>query len=336
MTISSLRRRATIDDVAELAGVSRSAVSRTFTAGACVSPQMRSRVERAAQSLGFKPNALARGLTKQRNQLVAFVAGYQHNLYDAGYHDLLLSRLQADGFRVLLVHIGRSGEVGRALLEALDFPVSVAVVAGGSIDEASIAECTRLSTPVVLCTGEFSGLQGVDCINSDNAGGTRAALDHLVSSGRRRIACIAGTPGMFATRERLDAFHLGMQAHGYEPAGIAYGDFTFEGGLRAAQSLLTGAPRPDALLCANDAMALGALTAARDLGGLRLPQDLAVIGFDDIPLAAWPNFQLSTVRNPVAEKAEVICERVRLRTQNPHCEPVNLRFPTPLVLRQTA
>ena len=85
---------------------------------------------------------------------------------------------------------------------------------------------------------------------------------------------------MFATRERLDAFRQGMQTHGYEAAGIAYGDFTFEGGLRAAQSLLAGTPRPDALLCANDAMALGALTAARDLGGLRLPQDVAVIGFD--------------------------------------------------------
>lgn len=336
MSSPPFRRRATIDDVAQLAGVSRSAVSRTFTEGASVSAPMRSRVEQAAQALGYKPNALARGLTKQSNRLVAFVSGYQHNLYDAGYHDLLLSRLQADGFRVLMVHIGRNGDVGRSLLEALDYPVSVAIVAGGSIDEASIAECIRLNTPVVLCSGEFFGLQEVDCINSDNAGGTLAALDHLVASGRRRIACIAGTPGMFASRERLDAFRHGMRTHGCAEAGIVYGDFTFEGGMRAAQALLSGAARPDALLCANDAMALGALTVATETCGLRIPDDLAVIGFDDIPLADWPNFQLSTVRNPVAEKAELICERVRLRTLNPRCAPINIRFPTPLVLRRTA
>jgi DNA-binding LacI/PurR family transcriptional regulator len=336
MTSSSLGRRATIADVAALAGVSRSAVSRAFTLGASVSPQTRARIEQAAHALGFKPNALARGLTKQENRLVAFVAGYQHNLYDAGFHDLVLSGLQAAGFRVLLVHIERAGDVGRALLEALDYPVSVAVVAGGSIDEASISACIRLRTPIVLCTGEVLGIDGVDCINSDNAGGTLAALAHLIAGGRRRIACIAGTRGMFAARERLQAFHQGMQAHGLEAAGVEHGDFTFEGGMRAAQALLSASQAPDALLCCNDAMAIGALTAARELGGRRVPEDLAIIGFDDIPMASWPNFQLSTVRNLVAEKASLICERVRLRTQDSQCAAINQRFSTPLVVRRTA
>jgi DNA-binding LacI/PurR family transcriptional regulator len=335
MTPSFLNRRATIGDVAKLAGVSRSAVSRTFTQGASVSPATRTRVEAAARTLGYKPNALARGLTKQTTQLVAFVSGFQNNLYDANYHDLVLSGLQTDGFRVLHVHIGSGGEVGRALLDALDFPVAVAVVAGGSIDEASVAECMRLSTPIVLCTGEIL-LQGVDCINSDNVGGVRVALDHLVQSGRRRIACIAGTPGMFATRERLDAFHQGMAEHGLPIAGIEHGQFSFESGLQAAQRLLGGAPSVDAILCANDAMALGALVAVREIAGRRVPEDVAILGFDDIPQAAWPNFLLSTVRNPVAEKAQAICERVRLRVRNPHCEPVNLRFQMPLKLRHTA
>lgn len=124
MTLPSLCRRATIDDVAKLAGVSRSAVSRAFTEGACVSPQMRLRVEQAAQTLGYNPRAGAR--TDQAEQPAGRLRRrlLQHNLYDAGYHDLVLSRLQADGFRVLLAYIGHSGDVGRALLEALDFPVS--------------------------------------------------------------------------------------------------------------------------------------------------------------------------------------------------------------------
>lgn len=335
MNPPTLRRRATIDDVAELAGVSRSAVSRTFTTGASVSPHTRERVEQAARTLGFKPNALARGLTKQSTRLIAFVSGYQDNLYDATYHDLVLSGLQADGFRVLHVHIGGVGEAGRALLDALDFPVSVAVVAGGSIDEESVAECIRLRTPVVLCTGEI-GIESVDCINSDNAGGTYAALVHLVAGGRRHIACIAGTPGMFATRERLDAFRAGMRSSDLSPEGVESGNFTYEGGMQAALRLLRQNSLPDALLCANDAMALGALTVAREILGLRVPDDVAIIGFDDIPLAAWPNFQLTTVRNPVAEKAHAICERVRLRTAEPQCPTLNQRFQTPLILRQTA
>ncbi len=332
----TLSRRATIDDVAELAGVSRSAVSRTFTEGASVSPRMRERVEQAAGVLGYKPNALARVLTTQRNRLVAFLSGYQHNLYDAAYHDRILAGLKAEGFRVLHVHIGPGEDVGRALVDALDFPVSVAVVAGGSIDEESIATCIRLSTPLVLCSGEATGLDAVDCINSDNASGTRAALDHLIARGCRRIACVAGTPGMFATRERLDAFRTGMKAHGFTPAGVQHGDFSFEGGLAAARALLEQPQRPDALLCANDAMALGALTAARELLQLRVPEELAIFGFDDVPMAAWPGFALSTVRNPVEEKARLICERTRLRSLTPHCEALNARLAMPLVLRSTA
>jgi DNA-binding LacI/PurR family transcriptional regulator len=335
MTELILGRRATIDDVASLAGVSRSAVSRTFTAGASVSRQTRERVEHAARSLGYKPNALARGLTKQCNQLIAFVSGFQDNLYDASYHDKVLLGLQAAGFRVLHVHIGSGVEVGKALLEALDIPVSAAVVAGGSIDEASIAECIRLRTPIILCTGE-TDLQAVDCINSDNAGGTLAALEHLLARNCRRIAYIAGTAGMFSARERLAAFLGGMQMHGLPPFAVTQAAFTYEGGLQAAQQLLQRSPHPDAILCANDAMALGALTAVRELAGLRVPEDIAIIGFDDIPQAAWPNFALTTVRNPVAEKANAICERVLCRTRAPACESVNLRFATPLVVRRTA
>jgi DNA-binding LacI/PurR family transcriptional regulator len=335
MTELILGRRATIDDVASLAGVSRSAVSRTFTAGASVSRQTRERVEHAARSLGYKPNALARGLTKQCNQLIAFVSGFQDNLYDASYHDKVLLGLQAAGFRVLHVHIGSGVEVGEALLEALDIPVSAAVVAGGSIDEASIAECIRLRTPIILCTGE-TDLQAVDCINSDNAGGTLAALEHLLARHCRRIAYIAGTAGMFSARERLAAFQGGMQMHGLPPLAVTQADFTYEGGLQATQQLLQRSPYPDAILCANDAMALGALTAVRELAGLRVPEDIAIIGFDDIPQAAWPNFALTTVRNPVAEKAHAICERVLSRTRDPACASVNLRFATPLVVRRTA
>lgn len=335
MTEPLLGRRATIDDVASLAGVSRSAVSRTFTQGASVSPQTRERVVQAASSLGYRPNALARGLTKQCNQLIAFVSGFQDNLYDAAYHDKVLSGLQAAGFRVLHVHIDGSVEVGRALIDALDIPVSVAVIAGGSIDEASIAECIRLRTPIILCTGE-TDLPAVDCINSDNAGGTRAALEHMLVRQCRRIAYIAGTSGMFSARERLEAFLGGMHWHSLTPFAVTQAAFTYEGGLQAARQLLAGDTRPDAILCANDAIALGALTAVRELGGLRVPEDVAIIGFDDVPQAAWPSFALTTVCNPVAEKARAICERVICRTRDPECESVNLRFATPLVIRGTA
>jgi DNA-binding LacI/PurR family transcriptional regulator len=334
MLNSILHRRPTIDDVAKLAGVSRSAVSRAFTQGASVAPATRIRVEEAAHTLGYKPNALARGLTKQSNRLVAFVSGYQDNLYDASYHDRVLSGLQADGFRVLHVHIGNAGDVGRALLDALDFPVSVAVVAGGSIDEACIAQCLRLSTPVVLCTGESQ--QGADCINSDNQGGVGLAVDHLVRGGRQRIACIAGTPGMFATRERLEAFHRSLDAHGQVAAGVVHGHFTFNGGMQAAQQLLAQGARPDAIVCGNDAMALGALVAVRDLNSHAVPEDIAIIGFDDIAQAAWPNFQLSTVHNPTQDKAAAIRERVALRALDPHSPSVSLRFATTLTLRATA
>ena len=329
------RKRVTIADVAKAAQVSRSAVSRTFTAGASVAPATRERVERVAHELGYRPNALARNLSKPSRQLVAFVSGYIDNFYDAHYHDLILGALQQAGLRVLHVHLGNDQRVGPALLDALDFPVSVAVISGGSIDEAAVRECLRLNTPIVLCSGELA-IDGVDCINSDNQGGMRLAVDHLMASGRRRIAFVGGTSGLFSARERQSGFRLAMQAHGASPIAECDGDFTFASGLAAVRNLFdTPGENPDALVCANDAMALGALMACNERG-LAVPAEVAIVGFDDIPLAAWPGHLLTTIENPVRAKAAAICERVLRRAADPSCVRVDLRFPTRLILRRTA
>lgn len=329
------RKRITIADVAQAAQVSRSAVSRTFTEGASVAPQTRERVERAARELGYRPNALARSLSKQTPQLVAFVSGYIDNFYDAHYHDLILSELQNAGLRVLHVHTGNKLPVGQALLDALDFPVAVAVIAAGSIDEKSVQECLRLNTPLVLCSGAMA-MEGVDCINSDNHGGMELAVGHLVARGCRRIAYIGGTPGLFSARERLDGFLDSMKRHALGAHSVSEGGFTFEGGLAAARVLLSNSSDlPDGLVCANDAMALGALMAAHE-ASLKIPDQLAIIGFDDIPLAAWPGHLLSTIANPIQAKAMAIRERVMLRMHEPHSASADLRFPTRLIIRNTA
>ncbi|MCP1316132.1 LacI family DNA-binding transcriptional regulator, partial [Halomonas sp. 707D7] len=276
--------RVTADDVAAAAGVSRAMVSRAFTPGASVSVKKREHVLRVAASLGYRPNLIARGLTGRRTGLVAVVTGNVARPYEAWLLSHLLEALVERGYQPLLLPAG-SATMAERIHHALAYQVEGAIVAAGSVSRATAELCRRSGAPLMLI-GRVLEEADVDAVCCDNASGMAALVERLVIGGRRRIAWLGGREEAFSDAERRDAAECALAAAGLEFVASARGDFSFESGVIAAGALLEGHPGIDALVCANDAMALGALEAARRLN-VAVPERLAVTGFDDVPQAAW-------------------------------------------------
>ena len=330
--VAESRRRVTAIDVARVAGVSRSTVSRSFTAGAPVSAEKREHILAVAESLGYRPNALAAGLNSRSANLVAVVTGSLANHYDTVVTGQLVERLNRIGKWAVLV-AGASGDSGsREILEVLAYPLDAMVVRAGSVDAETASRCLKLNVPLVV-SGRVLDMEGVDSLGCDNVAGARIAVEELVRTGRRRIGYVGGNPALVSERERCDGFRSALAEAGLEPAAMAWSDFTFAGGFASASRMLSGARRPDALFCCNDAMAIGALNAARDRLGLRVPEELAIIGFDDIDMASWACFDLTTVRNPIDRTVDEIMRLVVSRLAEPgrRAESVSL---TPTLVRR--
>lgn len=327
------RRRVTSFEVARLAGVSQSAVSRSFTEGASVAPETRQRVLEAAQALGYRPNALARGLITNRTGLVGVVMGDLDGPFQPYLFERLTRGLGRLGMQPLLIRGDPTADVGGPSLAALDYQVDAVVVTASSVSATTIDEVTASGVPVVLY-GRASAGTLVDGVACDNEAGVRLVADALIAAGHRRIGYLAGRPGAPSEQERGIAFIRALGAHGARLTVRAEGDYSYDSGRRAAHDL--AAARLDALFCGNDAMALGVLDAARHELGLKVPDDLSVIGFDDVPMAAWPSFDLTTVRNPVDDLVVVLLDLLTRRLDRPDAPGEFRRLAPTLVRRGSA
>lgn len=323
--------RVTADEVAEVAGVSRSAVSRAFTDGASIAPDKRKHILTIAASLGYRPNLIARGLTGQQTGLIALVLGNVSSPYEAWLLEHLSAAIRASGKWPLLVPATSEDELDGALEHALSYQVDGAIVAAGSVSRALAERCSALGAPIVM-VGRILDGGGADSVCCDNKTGMRLIVDVLMETGRRKVAWIGGKADTFSNMERFSGLVEALAAHGLEPVESRRGDYSFESGLTQALVLLTGATRPDAIVCGNDAMALGAISAVRRLK-FGMPEDVAVVGFDDIPAANWEPYSLTTVQNPVEKTTEEALRLLRLRMEG-NTRPFEIVRLTPKLTRR--
>lgn len=329
-----MTKRATAEDVARAAGVSRATVSRAFTPSAYVAKATREKIENAAESLGYRRNALARALIKNESDLVAVVTGKMNNLFDAEVFDQLSAQLQENRRWGLLVHADDE-DVGRLLNEALSYPVQAVIVRSGSVNAETIQQCRKLGVPIIL-TGMENADFDADSVCCDNAAGARMAVNTLIERGCSRISYLGGPAHLYSETSRHDSFSRTMRESGLESHSTHTGDFTFESGLEFGKQILSEPSRPDGIFCCNDAMAIGALNAARNHFGFSVPDDVAIVGFDDIPMADWPCFQLTTIRNAVEPTIAATIRILEHRLSNPDAPPQVTRIEPQLIRRQTA
>lgn len=327
------RTRSTAQDVATRAGVSRAAVSRCFNARGRLSGDKRERILAAARELGYRPNAIARSLTGQSTDLVALVTaesfGHQSN---EQLREITLCLAEA-GKRALVIPVGAKSTIDESSLRALDYQVDAIVVMGGSVSGQVVELLAAASVPLFLFGREHEG-RGTAAIACDNTEGGAIAARCLVRAGRRRLAYVGKRAHTFADRARFNGFVAELRHQGLEPCDLAADESSFEGGRRAASTLFATAEPPDGLFCFNDTVAFGALQAARDFG-LRVPEDVAIVGFDDQPMASWPAFDLTTVGCEPGALARLATDRIMAALRRD--EPVvgNFLVRPYLVLRGT-
>jgi DNA-binding LacI/PurR family transcriptional regulator len=287
-------------DVAHHAGVSQATVSRAFDPNGNVSAATRARVLTAARELGYQPNAIARGLSTQRTNIVGLILGNMtRSLFYPKVLELLINNLQALGKQVLIFNTSETRPVDEVLPRILSYQVDALVIASTTPGRELIDACTRMNTPVVLFN-RAAPETAANAVCSDNEGGGRLVADLLLDAGHQNPAFLAGV-GVTATNQlRQKGFTERLAEREHTDFLIAQGEYTYESGYQAALDLLDRDDPPDAIFCAADIMALGAMDAARSKLGISIPEELSIIGYDDISMAGWPAYDLTTIHQPVA------------------------------------
>jgi LacI family transcriptional regulator len=292
-----IRAVATIHDVAARAGVSVATVSRVLNGKTIVRERTRQLVEAAAKALRYVPNLAARSLSIRRSHAIGIVLPDVHGeFFSEVIRGIDLAARKA-GYHILVS--GSHSDIGEmlAVLEAMRGRVDGLVLMAPDVAPSQLPEHLTANIPLVLLNTNDNNTH--DVINVDNAGGARSMMGHLIGLGHRRIAFICGPPRNSDARERLRGYRQCMRELGV-PAQEVAGDFTEAAGHAAAAYILETSPPATAIFAANDAMAVGALAAVAE-AGLNVPRDMAVTGFDDIPIARYVAPPLTTIRVDIAE-----------------------------------
>jgi DNA-binding LacI/PurR family transcriptional regulator len=293
-------------DVARLAGVSRSAVSRAYTPGAYVSPATRAKVVAAAELLNYRPNAIARSLSKKSSQLIGIVASSLDNPFYAQMLSTLSTMLQARGFGILLL-IAETANIDDLIPQLLSYQVDGVILPAATLGSKIAIELERSRKPVVL-VNRYLRHDVVSSVSGDNVGGGAAAADLLVRTGHKRVAYLAGLDDTSSSRDRGRGLKEQLARHAIAVYAEQSGHYEREPGAEAVRRLLSLDPRPDAIFCANDTMALAALEVAKGEYGLCVPQDISIIGYDNSEPAHWSFYDLTSVDQNLPEMARVAIE----------------------------
>lgn len=324
----------TLKDVAELAGVSRSAVSRAYTEGASVSAKTRQKVERAARRLGYQPNALASSLTTGRTKLIGLISNNFHNPIFLEVFDLFTRGLQERGLRPLLVNLtdGEDPEETVRLLQ--QYSVDGAIVASSTLPPAYPRAFREAGIPVVNSFGRFSSSPDVHIVGIDNVECGRIVARTFLDRGFDHVTFLGGPEDATSTQDRMKGF---VEIISSDPSVRLTTTFaraySFDAGrIEMTKQLMTD--RADAYFCGDDVLSIGALSAARSIG-LHIPQDVSIVGLNDMEMARWENIALTTIHQPIAEIIETSIDVVVSLLDNPGRLPETRLFPCHLVERET-
>ncbi|MDQ3707316.1 MAG: LacI family transcriptional regulator [Chloroflexota bacterium] len=329
----------TLEEIARQAGVSRSTVSRVMNDHPSVDQDTRARVRSVAERLNYQPNVAARSLAVGRTNVIGLVIPMGVSaLFTDPYFPLLIqgitSACNANEHSVML-WLAEPEYERRTIRQVLQGGLIDGVILASALMEDPMLEALlRRGLPFIM-VGRLPTDNQISYVDVDNVNSAREMVAYLLRLGHRRVATIAGPTNMIAGSDRLEGYRLALRNRGLtpDPALIVEADFTEEGGYVAMQRLLPEAP--NAVFVASDAMAIGAMRALRD-AGLRVPDDIAIAGFDDIPMAARTEPTLTTVRQPIQRMGSLAAETLIDMISHPHPQPRRIILPTELVIRESS
>lgn len=327
-------RPITARELARLIGVSQSAVSRAFTPGSSISPELRQRILRAAAELDYQPNAIASMLSTRRSNIAGIVVSELQNPFYPTLIEKLSRRLQQAGLQSLMFNITRGSNVEEQLVALRKYNVdAVVVISATVVSGPSLRWATEGRAAVLVNRSIPEG--GIATVTCDNVDGARTIANHFHEIGRHRVAYIGGLPHTSTNMERQGAFIRRVAELGMVLAGsISAGEYSFEAGYHAALELIATC-RPDAIFFANDILAMGGMEALRDVAGLRIPEDIAVAGFDDIRMGHWPRFSLTTYSQPVDRLVGTTVDLITKQLADPHHPVSTIQLSGELLVRRS-
>lgn len=325
-----------IKDVAALAGVSIATVSRVMNGSSLVKGEAREAVLRAARELNYVPHAAARALSTGRSHTIAVLLPDLHGAFFSELIRELDQSAHAHGQRLLVASLHGDLAEAKRVIGLIHGQVDGVILMAPFIDAQERLADLRLSVPTVLLNAP-SSIQGYTVLTVDNAGGARQVVEHFLSQGYCEVIHIEGPPGNFDAAERSRGFREAIEEAGLTAQPNVPGDYSERAGYEAGKRIAGRKKRPRAIFAANDNMAIGCLEALTE-AGLRVPQDVAIAGFDDIPVARFTRPPLTTVRPPVAQQGTEAFEwLVRAINRKPSGSmPEHPRLATTLVVRESS
>jgi DNA-binding LacI/PurR family transcriptional regulator len=306
--------------VAMRAGVSQSAVSRCFKAGASVSAAMRARVMKAAKELNYTPNAIARSLITRRSNLVAVLISNLTNLYYPEVLSELSQQFVRKGMRVLLFTVPHEGDVDEMIAQVWEYQVD-GVIAAARLTDEQVGEFERRRIPLVLYNRTLRD-RAVNAVVCDQIAGARTLVTRLASAGHRRFAIIGGPKDSVVGQERTRGTRERVTELGLPEPITVVGNYDYESGVNGLHEIIQKLGRPpDAIICGNDVMAIGCVDAARRELRLDVPGKLSIAGFDGVEPSTWLSYNLTTLRQPVQTMAQAAADMLTGLIANPEASP---------------
>lgn len=297
--------RATSIDVARLAGVSQPTVSRVFGRDTSVSPDKAERVRQAADQLGYKPNTLARSLTSGRSRTIGIVLAYLDNPFYPAALQRLSERLSEENYHVMVFFAANQADEVDGVVEGLvAHQIDGIILASVSLSAPLTERIRALNIPFVLFNRGQED-EGLPSVTATNVEGARKAAHFLADADHTRIAHISGWLGSLTGRQRQEGFIAGLQEKGLEPLRCTDSYFQRDLAIEATLDLFNQGDTPDAIFVGNDHMAFAVLETLQFTLGLDVPGDVSVIGFDDVDMASWQVFDLTTLRQPARRMVDV-------------------------------
>lgn len=329
------KRRPTAHDVATLAGTSQSAVSRVFTKGASVSPDLRKRVIKAANELGYRPNAIARSLITRRSNMVAVTMAPMHNPYNAELIEALTQRLQDQGYQVLFFTAPHGSSSPLLLEQIMRYQVQAVILGSTGLSPLQASECQLAGVPVIMFNPSLDDT-AVSVVLGENERAGETVGDFLVRGGHKRMAFIAGHENTVGSHDRERGFTRAVLNAGLSAPIRAHGDYNIKKTAAAMRALLKRKDRPDAIFCSNDSTAIICLDVARYEFGLNIPNDLSIVGFDDMTQARLPCYDLTTYAQPVGPMVDLTIGIINDFVRDPSQAPRRITVAGEFVIRGTA
>lgn len=327
------KKKYTSEDVAAMAGVSQSSVSRVFGGGANVSEKKRKKILEVAEKLNYQPNALASSLITRKTRIIGIVVRNIRDPFYSAVLEIFHTRMSPLGYNLIFISSENEEIQEKEIIQLLEYNVEGVIITDAVLSP-SAAQKFELNGIEVVLFNRYASKSRSSAVFCDNYLAAKQIATYLVELGHRSFAFIAGTSNNSTTIDRLSGFEEVLKSRKITDLVVQQGNYTYEGGFKATQELLTKHKGLDCIFCVNDITALGAMDAIRALG-LKIPGDISVFGFDNIRMAAWPTYALTTWEQPLEEMVTTAVEIMIQKISTPNQPRKTLMMKGQMIIRNS-